>query len=367
MPSCVLCFFSLWFAKLFEINGLVVFIHHGKLLVLFLQIHFSVHPPTPPWVKSTLMLDHLTLPHKSLKFRVLGPGLSPSVLYFEVSTAMSSALLQFSSSASYLSFIPFCVFLKSRHSIGIFFDIFHPFLPLLMTSSTFLNTQNTFLIAAFTFLSSSFIICIMSGSFLVDWTFLLVIFSCSFTCLVISIGCQTLWFYITGGWILLFIPLISVRLCSGMQRGCLESGEFFQALLLSFDRASPEQPWTQQTPCHAMTYVLRDPLCSWWEQEPRHYHFRVVLSPASSGSLSCPGRSVLAKDSQQPPVSPSLLCSLCLPPPLSPSLCASFLLSTSPVLNCPGPSHLWSSYPQLRETAGMSGGPLPALQPQHCL
>lgn len=104
-----------------------------------------------------------------------------------------------------------------------------------------------------------------------------------------------------------------------------------------------------------MTYVLRDPLCSWWEQEPRHYHFRVVLSPASSGSLSCPGRSVLAKDSQQPPVSPSLLCSLCLPPPLSPSLCASFLLSTSPVLNCPGPSHLWSSYPQLRETAGMSG------------
>ena len=53
-------------------------------------------------------------------------------------------LLVFSSSASHLSFIPFCVFFKPASSIGIFFYICHSFPRLLMIPSNFLNVWSVF-------------------------------------------------------------------------------------------------------------------------------------------------------------------------------------------------------------------------------
>ena len=76
-----------------------------------------------------------------------------------------------SSSASRLSFIPFCVFFKPGSSIGIFFYIFHSFPRLLMIPSNFLNVWSVFSTAVFTFLSSNSIICTISGSFTPDWLF----------------------------------------------------------------------------------------------------------------------------------------------------------------------------------------------------
>ena len=149
---------------------------------------------------------------------------------------------------------------------------------------------------------------VSSGSAFVDWRLLLwIIFSCLFACLVAFsfVGCQTSWFYAVWCWISLLIPLISVRLCLGMQWGCLESAEFFLGWLLCLDWAGPGQPGIQLTPCAVMLQVSRDAplqLVGTWVNPSHLWVLRLAWPPVSGGSapasgrfFSYPGRWVLTK------------------------------------------------------------------------
>ena len=220
-------------------------------------------------------------------------------------------LLIFSSSASCLSVITFCVFFKPGSSIGTFFYIFHSFPHLLMIPSNFLDVWSVFSTAVFSLLSSNSIICTISGSF--DWLFfwLWITFSCLFACLVdffFFIGCQTSWFYAVRCWVLLLIPLISVRLCLGMQWRRLESAEFFGGWHLCLDWAGPEQPGIQLTPCDVMLRGPRDALLqlvgTWvipshlWVLKCAWPPISGGSSPASGNFFSYLGRLVLTKDSR---------------------------------------------------------------------